>query len=225
VRQYSRPVCRPFTQPYDRAELIADGLMHAAGIGLAVPGVIHLTSVASRLPDLSASVWIYAVGLVGMLAMSAAYNISPMCRGKLLLRRFDQATIYLFIAATYTPFISQTRQGGLKTLLLALVWAAAGTGAALKLAFPGRLERFGILLCFALGWGGLLAYDVMFSALPASTIGLVVTGGVLYSIGVMFHLWDGLRFQNAIWHAFVLVAAALQFFAVFNSVSVAASAG
>jgi hemolysin III len=199
--------------------------MHAAGIGFAIPGVIHLTSTASGLPDLSASVWIYAVGLLSMFAMSAAYNISPVCPAKLLLRRFDQATIYLFIAATYTPFIARTQHSALKTLLLALVWAAAGAGVVLKLAFPARLERLGILLCLALGWSGLLAYDAMFSSLPTSTIVLIVTGGILYSVGVIFYLWDGLRFQNAIWHAFVLGAAAVQFLAVFNSVRMAASAG
>jgi hemolysin III len=184
-----------------------------------------LTSSASALPDLSTSVWIYAVGLLSMFAISAAYNISPVGPAKLLLRRFDQATIYLFIAATYTPFIARTQHSPLKTLLLALVWVSAGLGVVLKLAFPGRLERLGILLCLALGWSGLLAYDAMFGSLPASTIGLIVTGGVLYSVGVIFHLWDDLRFQNAIWHAFVLGAAALQFFAVFNSVNVAAAVG
>ena len=76
----------------------------------------------------------------------------------------------------------------------------------------------------ALGWSGLLAYDAVFSPLPASTVGLIVAGGILYSAGVIFHLWDGLRFHNAIWHAFVLGAAGFQFLAVLNSVSAAAFA-
>jgi hemolysin III len=59
----------------------------------------------------------------------------------------------------------------------------------------------------ALGWSGLFAYDDVFSPLPLSTIFLIIAGGVLYSVGVIFHLWDGLRFQNAIWHAFVFAAA------------------
>jgi hemolysin III len=97
----------------------------------------------------------------------------------------------------------------------------AWIGAILKLGCPGRFERLSIVLCLALGWSGLLAYDAVFSQLPGSTICLIVTGGMLYSVGVVFHLWDRLRFQNAIWHAFVVGAAALQFCAVFSSVSAA----
>jgi len=222
----SLPVCRPFTQPYDRAELIADGILHAAGIGLAAAGLVLLISEAHGLAGFkSASVWIYGVGLIGMLSASAAYNLWPLGSTKLLLRRLDQSAIYLFIAATYTPFIAQAEQLAPKNSFLVAIWAAAWLGVVLKLAFPGRFERVSILLCLALGWSGMLAYDVVFGALAPAAIIAVVAGGALYSVGVVFHLWDSLPFQNAIWHAFVIVAAGLQFFAVFNSVSVAAAIG
>jgi hemolysin III len=193
-------------------------MMHVAGLAFAVVGMAMLTSKADGLPRLqSASVWIYGVGLA-----SAAYNIWPVSSAKLMLRRFDQAAIFLFIAASYTPFIAHA-ENALNRSLLVVIWAAAWIGATLKLACPGRFERLSIALCLALGWSGLLAFDTMFSRLPASTICLIVTAGVLYSVGVIFHLWDRLRFQNAIWHAFVVVAAALQFCAVLNSVSAVAA--
>jgi hemolysin III len=47
---------------------------------------------------------------------------------------------------------------------------------------------------------------------------LIAAGGALYSIGLIFHLWQGLRFQNAIWHACVLLAAVCHYFAVVDSV-------
>ena len=102
--------------------------MHAAGIGLALAGMIQLTSLASRLPDLqSASVWIYATGLVAMFSISAVYNIWPMTPFKLVLRRFDQATI-LFIAGTYTPFIAQAEPSAITTAFLVWIWGTAGIG-------------------------------------------------------------------------------------------------
>jgi hemolysin III len=162
--------------------------------------------------------------LVSMFGISAAYNIWPVCSAKLILRRLDHSAIYLFIAATYTPFVTQAQQSPLVKGLLVLIWSVACAGVVLKLMFPGRFERLSIMLCLALGWSGLIAYDAVFASLPASTLGLIVAGGVVYSVGVAFHLWDSLRFQNAIWHAFVLTAAGFQFFAIFNSVSMAASA-
>jgi hemolysin III len=93
----------------------------------------------------------------------------------------------------------------------------------LKLAFPFRFERLAILLCLTLGWSGLLAYDLVFSPLAPTTVCLIMVAGALYSIGVVFHLWDNLRFQNAIWHGFVMSAAGLQFVAVFGLISEAAA--
>jgi Haemolysin-III related len=105
------PSCRPFSEPYDRAELVADAMMHVAGLAFAVVGMVLLTSKADGLPRLqSASIWIYGVGLVTTFATSAAYNIWPVSSAKLILRRFDQAAIFLFIAASYTPFIAHAEQ-------------------------------------------------------------------------------------------------------------------
>src|SRR5262249_43503457 len=142
---------------------------------------------------------------------------------KLLLRRFDQSAIYLFIAASYTPIIARTDLVPNKVFLV-LIWVLAWLGVVLKLAFLYRFERLAVLLCLALGWSGLLAYDLVFSPLAPATVRLIMVAGVLYSIGVVFHLWDNLRFQNAIWHGFVMSAAGLQFLAVFDLISVAAAA-
>jgi channel protein (hemolysin III family) len=150
------PRCRPFTAPYDRAELLVDGLLHAAGLAFALFGLVFLTEKAQVLPPVrTASVWIYGVGLVSMFAMSAAYNFWPNFSAKLILRRFDQSAIFLFIAATYTPFIALARAEP-SGALLAGVWAVALIGVVLKLGCPGRFERLAIILCLALGWSGLL---------------------------------------------------------------------
>jgi hemolysin III len=54
-----------------------------------------------------------------------------------------------------------------------------------------------------------------------TALGLIGLGGLLYSTGVIFHLWERLRFQNAIWHAFVLVAAGCHYAAVLDCLVVA----
>jgi hemolysin III len=97
--------------------------------------------------------------------------------------------------------------------LLAAVWLVAIGGVLLKLLMPGRLDRLSVTLYLLLGWAAAAAYPVI-PTLPSSTLWLIAAGGVLYSVGVAFHLWQSLRFQNATWHVFVLVTAACHYTAV-----------
>jgi hemolysin III len=94
------------------------------------------------------------------------------------------------------------------------VWLSAIVGMALKLALPGRFDRLAIILCLLLGWSGVIAYDSLASAIPSSSLWLLAIGGILYSLGTLFHVWQRLRFQNAIWHGFVLLAASCHYSAV-----------
>jgi hemolysin III len=201
---------------YDRAELIADGIVHAIGVvfGLiAATVLIVLTAVYARAIDIVAAS-IYVAGLLSMLVLSATYNLWPVSRAKWVLRRFDHAAIYLLIAATYTPFILELRESLLALALLAGVWCLAIFGIVLKLRWPGRFDRLSVGLYLALGWSGLMLYDRVVSALPQVALWCVLAGGALYSLGVIFHAWRRLRFQNVIWHCFVLLGAACHYTAV-----------
>ncbi|MBR0693529.1 PAQR family membrane homeostasis protein TrhA [Bradyrhizobium lablabi] len=205
---------------YDRAELIADGVVHIIGIcfGLvAATALILLTAIYSSTIDV-AVVSVYVVGLLAMLVLSAIYNLLPVSRAKWVLRRFDHSAIYLLIAATYTPFIMQLKDSFFAIALLVGVWCVAIFGIVLKLVYPGRFDRLSVGLYLAMGWSGLMLYDAVVKALPAMAIGFVLAGGILYSLGVIFHAWQRLRFQNAIWHGFVLLGAACHYTAVLDLV-------
>ena len=208
-----------FVWKYDRAEVLVDGVVHGVGVLLGLVGAAVLVVLALRSPgigDVSAA-GVYAVGLVAMLGMSATYNLWPVSRVKWVLRRFDHSAIYLLIAATYTPFIARLKDGALSFGLLAGVWATALVGIALKLALPGRFDRLSIALYLLLGWSGVMMYQPVSMALPASALWLLGAGGLLYTGGVIFHMWESLRFQNAIWHGFVVLAAGCHYTAVLAS--------
>jgi hemolysin III len=153
-----------------------------------------------------------------MLVLSATYNLWPVSRAKWVLRRFDHSAIYVLIAATYTPFFIQVKDSIFAVVLLISVWCVAVGGTVLKLVLPGRFDRVSVGLYLAMGWSGLMLYDSVVSALPAMALWLVVAGGALYSLGVIFHAWQRLRFQNAIWHCFVLLGAACHYTAVLDLV-------
>ncbi len=204
------------TWDYDRVELFADGIVHAIGVSLGVVGAIVIVVVAAnsaRDADMP-SIVIYTIGLLSMLGFSAAYNTWPISRAKWVLRRFDHSAIYVMIAGTYTTFIGQMKGDFVSVSLLIGVWLTAVVGVTLKLLLPGRFDRLAVILYLILGWSGAVAYEPVVAVLPSLSIWLLVAGGALYSAGVVFHGWKSLRFQNAIWHGFVLVAACCHYSAI-----------
>jgi hemolysin III len=210
----------PIHWNYDRTELIADGIVHALGVSFGLVGTITLilASLTSTTVDASV-VAIYAAGLLMMLVVSATYNLWPVSPRKWLLRRFDHSAIYLLIAATYTPFISKLDDRSFATKFLIWMWGVAFAGTFLKLIWPGRFDKLSVALYLAMGWSGTLAYGKAASALPSSIFPLIVAGGGLYTLGVLFHSWQRLRFQNAIWHGFVVLGAGCHFSAVVGLVA------
>jgi hemolysin III len=203
---------------YSFAEILADGAVHVAGVALGLTGAVVLivwAAGSTHAVELMAVI-VYAAALLTMLGISAAYNLWPVSQTKWVLRRFDHSAIYVLIAGTYTPLMTQVKASFETSALLVGIWATALVGAALKLALPGRLDRVSILLYLLLGWSVIAVYDSVASALPASALVLVAAGGLLYSGGVVFHVWSSLRFQNAIWHAFVLAAAACHWGAILD---------
>jgi hemolysin III len=212
----SPDICRgQISWDYDRAEIIADGVVHALGVCLGLIGAVVIVVIAVKLERIEvAPILVYVIGLVTMLGLSATYNMWPVSPAKWVLRRFDHSAIYLLIAGTYTPFLAQMKSVLASVGLGVGVWLSALIGIALKLALPGRFDRLAVALCLLLGWSGVIAYDSLASALPSASLWLLAIGGILYSLGAIFHVWRSLRFHNAIWHGFVLLAASCHYSAV-----------
>jgi hemolysin III len=146
------------TWNYDRAEIIADGVVHAIGVSFGFVGAISIVFAASNSAQSHEFVplFIYIAGLLAMLGLSAAYNMWPVSGAKWLLRRFDHSAIYVLIAGTYTPILAQIKAGLTSSGLNIGIWSAAAIGVVLKLLLPGRFERVSIILYLLLGWSGLV---------------------------------------------------------------------
>lgn len=197
------------------AELIADGVVHGIGIAtaIAIGTLILVFAALDAAPELPALA-LYVGTLIAVLLISLAYNLVPVSPIKQVLARFDQAAIFLFIAGTYTPFLAVlgNTHGGL--LFGILVWSASLIGVALKLIVPHRFGRLAVLLYLAIGWSAVLVFGSLAAVLPPATLWLLVAGGIVYSLGVIFLFWDQLRFQNALWHTFVVAGATLHLVAI-----------
>lgn len=206
-------------QIYSRAEQLSDAAVHVTGVVAALAAVpVLLRLVALWSPDrlvLTAAA-IYGASLIAMLCCSAFYHMAPMPEWKDALRRVDQSAIYLKIAGTYTAFavLSGSHAGP----LLAGLWAAALTGALLIVFSPGRLRWLSLALYLGMGWAGAVAGGSMLAALTPGTYALVLAGGSLYTLGLVFFLWERLPFHNTIWHVFVLGASAVLYAALVGEI-------
>lgn len=213
----------PIFPEYSTRERLADGCVHVLGIAASLGAVTALMIVA--IPNLHTlsiiSLLIYGAGLTAVFGFSAAYHLVPRSGWKEAMRRLDHTAIFMMIAGTYTPFALIKIGGAWGFGLLAAVWTVALIGAAIKLVLPGRFERASIVLYLAQGWLVLIAIDPLVSAVSVSTLLLLGIGGGLYTVGIVFHLWRELPYNNAIWHCFVLFAAGCHFAAIFDTVALA----
>jgi hemolysin III len=200
------------------AELRADAAIHAVGVLSGLVACTVLLTAGDGGKGLAALA-IYALGLMAMLTCSALYNLAADGPRRRLYQRLDHAAIFLMIAGTYTPFALVALGGTWGRGLLAVVWAAALVGIAIELSGRGRHDGLAVGLYLMLGWAVLPALGPLAAALSTAGLALLVAGGVLYSVGAAFHVWTGLPYQNAIWHAFVLAAAACHYLAVLREIA------
>jgi hemolysin III len=207
-------------RPFTLAELVADGIVHGIGLVMALSAgtVLLVFAALGTAPELVPALCLYVGSLIVVLSVSLTFNLWPMSPIKRFLARVDQAAIFLFIAGTYTPFLALIGNSPTADLMMALVWGAALTGIALKLIVPERFGRLAIVLYLGIGWSGVLVFQSLAMALPPVALWLILAGGVAYSAGIVFHLWERLKFHNVMWHAFVVAGASLHLFATLDCV-------
>jgi hemolysin III len=196
-----------------RAEYVSDAVVHVTGVFLvagAVPALILLTANSAH-GGAVLGVSIYGTTLLLMIVASALYNMVLSERWAWLLCRLDHSAIYLKIAGTYSGFALIAGQG---LSLLAVLWGVAAAGISLKVAAPDRYRRLGLILYLGMGWAGALLMWSLIATLPPAAVGLIVAGGMLYTAGVVFFLWDTLPHKAAVWHVFVLAASILVYSAM-----------
>ena len=102
--------------------------------------------------------------------------------------------------------------------ILGLVWGLAVLGAIAKLFFWRIDGRGSLALYLGMGWLSVLLIWPMLDALPGLAVALIGIGGLIYSVGTIIYKRDGMPYQNAIWHVFVLIASICFFYAIFLSV-------
>ena len=194
-------------------EELANSVIQGIGLLLSVLGLVFIISLAGSKGAAQpvASVTVYSVTLVLAYLGSTLYHATWHVRAKRILRTVDHIFIDLLIAEIYTPIALLVIKGGLGWTLLAIVWGVALTGLILRNLFPSRLLKLRIGIYIVLGWLIVAWAKPLYDGIGPLGTGLLVAGGLAYTLGVVFYRWEKLPFNKAIWHVFVIVGSACHF--------------
>ncbi|MCH2075697.1 MAG: hemolysin III family protein [Rhodobacteraceae bacterium] len=200
---------------YSPPERLADGTVHILGIVASVAATVLLilyTNKAGSGLDVAA-VSVYGAMAILLFTVSALYHMTPWDRVRPTLQRIDHAAIYLKIAGTYTP-LAVVLGSVFAYVVLGLIWAVALIGAVGKLTQWLKPGLPSTLLYIAMGWASVVLIVPLVTIVPTLAVGLMMIGGLLYTVGAFVNHWESLRYNVAIWHAFVLTGSALFFSAI-----------
>lgn len=203
------------------------GWLHLVCFVLSVPAGAVVIAAAGPTRARVAAV-VYAIGMSAMFGVSAAYHRrrwSPA--GRRRMRRIDHGTIFVMIAGSYTPLCLLALRGATGNLILVAVWIGAGLGFALALTGIAEKAVLGLLCYIGLGWAMVLALPQLSRQLSFGQLGLLLAGGIVYTIGGIVL---GTRWPNPspaffgyheVWHGMVALACALHYITILSVVRVA----
>ncbi|GAA0375128.1 PAQR family membrane homeostasis protein TrhA [Paenibacillus motobuensis] len=204
------------THTYPRREEVANAITHGIGAMLSLAGLVLLIVFSS----LKGTAWhivsftIYGVSMLLLYVCSTLVHSFKEGKVKDLFEFFDHSSIYLFIAGTYTPLLLVAIRGPLGWSLFGIVWGIALLGVLFKAFFVKRFLFMSTIFYLIMGWLIIIAWGPLTAAIPQPGIVLIVTGGILYSLGTIFYVWRIFPYHHAIWHLFVLAGSVTHFFAI-----------
>lgn len=202
--------------PYSAAEELANSVTHGVGLALSVVGapVLIFSAVSTKDGWRIVAACIYAATLVILYAASTLYHSVRNVDHKELWQRVDHAAIYLLIAGTYTPFTLISLRGAWGWSLFGFVWTLALVGVLLKSRFGARLPALSTWIYLGMGWVIVIAMRPLASHVAPAGLFWLALGGALYTGGVVFYVWEKVRYSHAVWHVFVLGGSMAHFAAV-----------
>ena len=205
-------------KPTPISEEIANGITHGIGVLLSIAGLVILIVQAARYGTAwhVVSYTIFGSTMFILYLASTLYHSIQHQKAKIILRIIDHSAIFLLIAGTYTPFVLVTLRGAWGWSLFGIIWGLAITGIIFKCITIGRFRILSVFIYIAMGWLVVIAMPKIINALDRTSLVLLISGGLSYTLGTIFYAWKNLPFSHAVWHLFVLGGTITHFFAVLS---------
>ena len=202
---------------YTPRQEFVNAATHGVGAALSIAGLCFMVVYAAGLGDAYrvVSVSVFGGAMVLLYLASTLYHAIPHTPTKNAFRMVDHVSIYLLIAGTYTPFTLVSMRGSWGWTLFGFTWGLAVIGIVFKLFFRGRYSNMTVLTYVAMGWVCVIAAKPVIAAVPGGALIWLAIGGLLYTGGVGFYLWEKLPYHHGIWHLFVMSGTFCHFVSVY----------
>jgi hemolysin III len=201
-------------------DILANAITHGIGAGLAVAGAVWLIPASTRgSARLIVACSIFSGALILVYVCSTLYHSLVRTRARRVFRILDHSSIYLLIAATYTPFTLVSLRGPVGWTLFAVVWSLAVAGVISKSIAMDRFVRGPLAIASAAvyliqGWLAIFVARSLLHAIGWHGMSWLAAGGLAYTLGIVFFSFDRVPYFHAAWHIFVLAGSIAHYFAI-----------
>ena len=205
------------TYPLSSSEEFVNSITHGIGLVLSVVGAIVMAVALGR-----GDVWrvmgcgVYLASLITVYAMSTMMHSCHTPRWKSFFRALDQGSIYLLVAATYTPFALAYLRTSVWWILLGLIWVVALQGFLAKVLFAYRVEAPAIWPHALIGGIPFISIPTLLGVISISALWWILVGVACYVVGLVFFVNDErVRHFHAVWHVFVIAGSMCHFMGIY----------
>ena len=202
---------------FSKDEEIANAVSHMVGATLALISAVVLImhGIKTKSPIVITSFAIFGAGLVIMYTVSSIYHALHNNKAKQVFQILDHSAIYILIAASYTPFLLLVVKSKAGYIIFFIQWLICIFGIAFKSLCVEKYVLFSTLLYIVMGWMIMFVWGDLITNISQQSLILLFIGGVLYTLGTIFYMWNWFKYHHFIWHIFVLLGSVAHFFAVY----------
>ena len=202
---------------FSKDEEIANAVSHMVGATLALISAVVLImhGIKTKSPIVITSFAIFGAGLVIMYTVSSIYHALHNNKAKQVFQILDHSAIYILIAASYTPFLLLVVKSKAGYIIFFIQWLICIFGIAFKSLCVEKYVLFSTLLYIVMGWMIMFVWGDLIADISQQSLILLFIGGILYTLGTIFYMWNWFKYHHFIWHIFVLLGSVAHFFAVY----------
>ena len=197
-----------------------NSLSHGIAALVSIIGFIGLITIRSSTQNLALfSTIVYGLSLIILYTSSTIYHVVKNKKTKQILRILDHCSIFILIAGTYTPILLISIGGNTGWWIFGIQWILALIGIIFKIFYTGKYEGISITIYLIMGWMIVFKWNDLTSTISESAFHLLLGGGIIYTIGIIFYLFDSkIKYFHFIWHLFVITGSALHYTLIFKYV-------